>query len=166
MPVLLSLPVLTLLVMFQSAVMSRIHLLHGTADLVLLALAAWALQERVRTAWYWTVLGGLMIGLVSALPFGAMLAVYLAITALALFLRRRVWKVPVLAMFVATFIGTLLTHAITIGLILFGGTALPLVDSLNQVTLPSLLLNMMLAVPMYVLMSDLANWLYPKEIDV
>jgi rod shape-determining protein MreD len=166
MPILIALPLFSLLAMFQSAILSRVHLLHGTADLVLLALAAWALQERVETAWYWTVIGGLIVGLVSALPFGGMLAGYLAITALALFLRRRVWKVPVLAMFVITLVGTLLTHAITIGILRFQGTALPLVDSLNLVTLPSLLLNILFAVPVYVLISDLANWLYPKEIEV
>jgi hypothetical protein len=133
---------------------------------VLLALAAWALQERVQSAWAWAVIGGLVIGLASALPFGAMLAGYLAITALALFLRRRVWKVPVLAMFITTFFGTLLTHAITIVVMLVDGARLPLVDSLNLVTLPSLLLNLLLAVPMFVMMGDLASWLHPKEIDV
>ena len=166
MPLLLSLPVLSLLVMLQSAVISRVHLLHGTADLVLLALAAWALQERVQTAWHWTVVGGLMIGVASALPFGAMLGGYLVITALALQLRRRVWKVPVLAMFALIFIGTLLTHAISIGALLLRGVPLPLGESLNLVTLPSLLLNYLFALPMYIAMSDLANWLYPKEIEV
>ncbi len=166
MPFLIAFPILSILVMLQSAIMSRVHLLYGTADLVLLALAAWALQERVQTAWHWAIIGGILIGLVSALPFGVMLGGYLAITALALFLRRRVWKVPVLAMFVTTFFGTLLTHAITIAMILLQGAPLPLLDSLNLVTLPSLLLNILLAVPMFVLISDLAGWLYPKEIDV
>jgi biotin transporter BioY len=95
-----------------------------------------------------------------------MLAGYLAVTALALYLRRRVWKVPVLAMFVTTFFGTLVTHAITIIVVLVNGASIPLLDSLNLVTLPSLLLNMLFAVPMFVLMSDLASWTYPKEIEV
>ena len=166
MPVLIALPFLSLLVMFQSAILSRIHLLHGAADLVLLVLVAWALQERVQTAWHWTVIGGLLIGLVSALPFGAMLGCYLLITGVALYLRRRIWKIPLLAMFVVTFIGTLLTHIVTIAVILFGGTTLPLVESMNLITLPSLLLNLLLALPVYVLMGDIANWLYPKEINV
>ncbi len=166
MPVLISLPILSLLVMFQSAILSRVHLLYGTADLVLLAVAAWALQERVQTAWHWAAIGGILIGIVSALPMGAMLACYLAVTALASFLRRRVWKAPVLAMFVVTFFGTLLTHAATIGIILSQGAALPVLDSLNLITLPSLLLNLLLSAPMFVMMSDLANWLHPKEIDL
>jgi rod shape-determining protein MreD len=165
-PILLSLPILSLLLMFQSAVMSRIHLLHGSADLLLLALTAWALQERVKTAWHWSVLGGLLIGIVSALPFGVMLSGYLAITALAIFLRGRVWKAPVLAMFLATFLGTLLTHALTAGILIFQGVSIPLLDSFNLVVVPSMLLNLLLAAPMYVFMSDLANWLYPKEIEV
>jgi hypothetical protein len=166
MPVLIALPLLSLLVMLQSAILSRVHLLYGTTDLVLLAVAAWALQERVQTAWHWAALGGILIGMVSALPMGAMLGCYLAVTALALFLRRQVWKVRVLAMFLATFLGTLLTHAVTIGLVLFQGAPIPVLESLNLITLPSLLLNFLLSVPMFVMMSDLANWLYPKEIDL
>jgi hypothetical protein len=40
---------------------SRIPLLHGSADLILLALVAWALQKRVNTAWQWALIGGLAL---------------------------------------------------------------------------------------------------------
>ncbi len=165
-PILISLPVLSLMVMFQTAILSRVHLLHGTVDLILLAVLAWALQERVTSAWFWSLIGGLMIGLFTALPFGALLVCYLTLTALALFLKSRIWKAPILAMFVATFVGTLLIHAVSLGLLIFKGTPLPVLDSLNLVTLPSLILNLLLAAPMYVFMGDLASWLYPKEIEV
>ncbi len=105
MPILISFPVLGVLTMVQSAIMSRVHLLHGTTDLVLLVLAAWALHERTQMAWHWAVIGGLMIGLASALPLGITLAGYLLITALALFLKRQAWKAPVLALFLVVFFG-------------------------------------------------------------
>ena len=47
---LLSLPVLGVLAMLQVAVISRAPLLQGSADLVLIALIAWTLHERVRSA--------------------------------------------------------------------------------------------------------------------
>ena len=51
-------PVLIITLMLQLAIISRLPLLHGTADLMLLVLVAWALQERVRTAWFGRCLAG------------------------------------------------------------------------------------------------------------
>lgn len=152
--------------MFQSAVASRIPLLHGTVDLVLLALVAWAMQKRVDTAWHWALIGGLLFSLASALPVGIMLLGYLSTIALAELLKRRVWHVPVLALFVTVFLGTMITHTLSILALLLTGTPLPLLQTLNIITLPSLLLNTLLAVPMYAMMGDLAGWLYPQEIEV
>jgi hypothetical protein len=165
-PILISFPILTSLVMFQSAVISRIHLLYGTADLLLLALVAWALQERVTSAWYWALVGGLVITIASAVPPGVLFAGYLVTVAVALLLRRRVWQLPFLAMLVTTFLGTLIIHGFSTIAIIASGTALPVLSSFDLITLPSLLLNLLLAVPMYAIMSDLANWLYPQEIEV
>jgi hypothetical protein len=166
MPVLISLPILGFLVMFQSAVVSRIHLLQGTADLVLLALAAWTLQERVSSAWQWCIIAVLLLSLVTALPLPALGVAYLSITGLALIVRRHIWQVPILAMLITTFTGTLIIQVISVLAIWLEGTSLPLIESLNLVLLPSLLLNLLLALPMYAIMGDLANWLHPKEIEV
>ena len=166
MPVLIAIPFLTLLVIFQSAIFSQVRILHGTADLVLLALIAWPLQEKVRAAWQWTIIGGLMVSLVSALPLGVPLIGYLMTTGLAGMLKQRVWKVPILAMFVVTFIGTLITHGTSLLALLLKGSSIALIEALNQITLPSLLLNLILAVPMYIIVADLAGWLYPKELEV
>jgi hypothetical protein len=166
MPVLISLPILGFLVMFQSAVVSRIHLLQGTADLILLALAAWALQERVNSAWQWSIIAILLLTLVTALPLPALGLAYLAATGLALIVRRRIWQVPVLAMLITTFGGTIIIQVVSVLAIWIEGTSLPVIQSINLVLLPSLLLNLLLAIPMYMLIGDLANWLHPKEIEV
>ena len=166
MTVLVAIPLLSFLVILQSAVVSRMPLLHGTPDLVMLAVVAWAFQERVETAWHWTILGGIFISISSAMPVGVFIAGYLATTAMARFLRQRAWKLPFIGMLITTIFGTLITQGLAIIGISLTGNLLPLIDSLNLITLPSLLLNLLLAVPIYVLISDLANWLFPKEIEV
>ncbi|MCI0553663.1 MAG: hypothetical protein L0287_22170, partial [Anaerolineae bacterium] len=65
---LIALPVIILAVILQTAIVSRVYLLSGIADLPLVMLAAWALQEEVETAWHWAVATGLLVGFVSALP--------------------------------------------------------------------------------------------------
>lgn len=166
MAILIAFPILGGLLMFQSAVASYIPLLHGTVDLVLLALIAWALQERVDTAWQWALIGGLLFSLASALPVGVMLLAYVGVVAIAELIKRRVWQIPIIAMFVTVFFGTLLTHGLSVTALVLGGTPLPLFQALNLVTLPSLFLNILLAIPMYSLIGDLAGWLYPVELEV
>lgn len=166
MATLLAVPILGLLVILQSAVASRIPLLHGTTDLVLIALLAWAVQERVNTAWQWSVLGALLVSLVTALPLVAVLIGYLLATGVALLLRHRVWQVRILALLIATFFGTLITHTVTVAYLRLSGTSIPLIQAFNVITLPSALLNLLVAVPMYPFIGDLAYWLYPEEIEM
>jgi rod shape-determining protein MreD len=166
MATLISVPIFTALLILQTAVISRIPLLHGTADLVLLAVLAWGLQKRVQTAWQWGIIGGLMVGIVTALPLGTSVVGYLIAVMIALALRQRVWQVPILAMFVATFIGTLLSQAIAVIALRLSGNALPLGEAFSLIMLPSILLNLLLAIPAYALLGDLAHWLYPEELEV
>ncbi len=125
MSTLIAIPILGLLVMLQSAIVSRIPLLHGTTDLVLLALLAWALQKRVQTAWRWVIIGGLLVNIASSLPPLIPLVGYALSTGFALLLRRRVWQVPLLAMFTATFIGTLITQTVALAALLLTGHPIP-----------------------------------------
>ena len=165
MAVLIAAPILAVLIMIQSAVLSNIPLLHGTTDLVLVALLAWALQKRVRTAWIWAIIGGLLVGYVSALPFGAVLVGYLLAVGLAILLKQRIWQVPILAMLVATFFGTLLVNLVVITALRIMDTPISFWEAINLVALPSVLLNLLVALPFYALFSDLAKWLYPEPLE-
>jgi rod shape-determining protein MreD len=166
MATLLAFPVLGILIILQATVFSRVQLLHGTVDLVLLALIAWSLHERVTSAWRWAIIGGFFFSIASALPPGSMAAAYLLATGLTLLLRQRVWQAPVLAMLVATFAATLIAQVFSYFGRLSEGVILPVGQVLNLITLPSLLLNLLLALPVFLVMTDLANWIHPKEVEV
>ncbi|MBE0696578.1 MAG: hypothetical protein IH586_06615 [Anaerolineaceae bacterium] len=166
MPVLLAIPILAFALMLQTIILSTLPLLNGYADLVLLVLIAWSLQERVRSAWIWSILAGLMVGYVSALPLFVPVAGYLLATGMSRLFLRRVWQSPILAMFLVTFVGSLLNQGITMAVLIFNGTPLPLGDSLNLVVLPGTLLNLLLALPVYAIITDLAQWFYPEEVEV
>jgi rod shape-determining protein MreD len=157
---------MVVLLIIQSVVVSRLPLLHGTADIILLVLVAWALQEKVKHAWAWALIGGLMVSLVSATPYFCPLIGYLLAVGIARFLQRHVWQMPILAMFVATVVGTLIQQALYFVVLQIHGTPLPLSDSLSLIILPSALLNLLLSLPFYALISDLANWVYPVEVEI
>ncbi len=152
--------------MLQSAIISNLQLLGGNADLVLLVIVAWSLQERVKNAWLWGVIGGLLVSFISAVPFFAPLFGYVLIVIFARLLRSRIWQIPILAMLTVTVIGTFLMHLFDIVALFVNGQALSFTQSLNYVTMPSVLLNILLALPVYVLMADLAKWVYPAEAEV
>ncbi len=107
-----------------------------------------------------------MLSVTTAIPLPAVLGGYLGVTGLALLLKRHVWSLPFLAMLLTTFVGTLIVQGLALAALWLDGSSLPLLDSLNLVTMPTILLNLLFALPAYILMRDLANWLYPKEIEV
>lgn len=156
-------PLLGLAIILQSSIVSQMRLISGYADLPLLMLAAWALQERVKSAWQWAVVACLMIGFVSAMPWPVVAVGYLGVIFLAQILQRRVWQAPLLAMFSVVFIGTLFIHVLSFVALRILGTSLPFDDAIGLITLPSLLLNMLFSIPVYALMRDLAHWVYPLE---
>jgi hypothetical protein len=78
-------------------------------------------------------------------------------------LQMRVWQAPLLAMFSVTFAGTLFMHLVSYGFMRLGGVPLSFSEVVGLITLPSLLLNMLFAIPVYAFMRDLARWVYPPE---
>jgi hypothetical protein len=163
---LVSIPLFIGLVMLQSAVISRMPLLQGTADLVLLVLIAWALQERVKTAWHWAIVASIFASTSTALPFGTLILAYLLVTGFAIYIRRRIWKAPMLAMLASAFTGTVITLIISYLAVTITGVLIPPILVLNLVILPGVLLNLLLSIPVFILVRDFANWVYPEELEV
>ena len=158
---LIAAPVIILAVMVQSAIVSRVTLLSGVADLPLVMLAAWALQDEVESAWHWAAAASLMVGFVSGIHWSVPALSYIAVVALAQVFQRRVWQAPLLAMFSVTFLGTIGMSVFSLVVLRLVGIPLPLGDVFGLITLPGILLNMLLAIPVYAVMRDLARWVYP-----
>jgi hypothetical protein len=155
-------PVILLAVIIQSAIVSRVYLLSGIADLPLVMLAAWALQHEVKTAWHWAVATGLLVGFVSGLAWFVPVIGYLIVVTLAQLLQRRIWQAPLLAMFVVTFLGTIVLYLLSFATLQLSGVPLSVADTLGLLTLPGVLLNLLLAIPAYAVMRDLSRWVYPS----
>lgn len=166
MDVLVGIPVLVVSLITQTVVIRSLPLLHGTADIVLLVLIAWALHERVTAVWEWTVIAGLLVSFVSAMPLMSPLVEYLIIVGITRIFHARVWQMPILAMIIATIVGTIIQHIyIMIVLQLVNGVSIPVAESMNQVIFPSVLLNLLLAIPVYAFVTDMANSIYRVQVE-
>ena len=142
--------------------MRQIPLLQGSADLIMLTIIAWALQRRVETAWHWGVIGSLLVSLVSAIPIYVNLIGYLLVVAIAIYCDENFGKFRLSSCLSSLFSQHWLPNYLVFICLQVLGTPLPIIDSVNQIIIPSLLLNLLFAVPFYVWMSDLASWLYPE----
>lgn len=157
-------PLIALAVILQSSLVSEIQLLNGYADLPMILLAAWALQERVESAWHWAAVTCLFVGFVSGLPWIIFVLGYFGIIFIARALQKRIWQAPLLAMFSVVFTGTILMHVLSFGTLTILGTPFTLSEVVTLITLPTLLLNMLFSIPIYTLMRDLSYWVYPAEV--
>ncbi len=92
--------------------------------------------------------------------------IYLGITTVVRISSNRIREFPVLGMLIATIGATFIQHMIEIIVLFIAGTQLPFNQSLVLVTLPSILLNLFFALPVYALVTDLARWIYPIEVQI
>ena len=162
---LIGIPVILLAAILQSAVVSQIQLLNGSADLVLLTVISWVMHDQVKAPWSWAVLGGLAVGTISQLPVWMVLGTYLTITALALALKRRVWQIPLLALLAFVTIATLIWLIGSFVVLVIQGVPLNPLDSFNLILLPSQVLNVLLAIPIQAVVNEIANLIYPADLD-
>jgi rod shape-determining protein MreD len=162
---LIAVPVILLTVILQSSVISRLTLLSGYADLPLILIAAWALQEQVDTAWHWAVAAGTLVGFISGISWVVPVTGYILVVALAKILQMRVWQAPLLAMFSISFLGTIVMDVLVFVALRLSGVSIPFQDAFGQQTLPRILLNLLFSIPVYAVIRDLAYWLYPSEAE-
>lgn len=163
MAVLVAIPVFITLTLLQAGIIARLPLLSGSVDLVLLTILAWSSQERVKSALEWALIGGIIASLATALPFGVLLISYLLSVGTSLYLKKIFWKARLLALLLATFCGTIITISLSSLTVFIRGVSIPLDYTLNSILIPSLLLNLIAAIPVYILLGDLANWIYPED---
>ena len=154
---------MVILVMLQSVIFSNLTLLGGTVDIIMLAILSWSLQRNVKNAWEWALVGGIIVGYVSAIPVYVPLIGYLALSLGAHFLQERIWQTPILAMFFTTVVGSIFMSLFTIISLQFMGTPITFGESFSLVAMPSALLNLLLSLPVYLLFRDMASWVYPVE---
>jgi cell shape-determining protein MreD len=162
----MAIPVLGIALMIQTGIISRINLLSGSADLILAILVTWSIQDQVKTSWYWALIAGLMVGYISGLPWFIPLAGYLLVVAIGRLLHRRVWQAVLLETFIVIFIGTFGIQLLTVGYLAVMGGSFQIGDVISLIILPSTLLNLLLVIPVYYLIKDLALWLYPAEVNL
>lgn len=161
MKTLLAIPVFIVAILLQTTIFSKIHLLSGTIDLILLVLLGWTIHASASESWQWAVVAGLFMGYVSKLPFLYYVPAYLLVVGIALFLRSRFWQAPLLVMVISAILGTIIVQVGSFVMIQLDGAPFQPLRALEYVIFPSVLLNLIGSLPLYGIMLDIAQWFGP-----
>lgn len=163
---LVGLPLLFLLAIVQSAVLTHLRLLDGRPDLILLAVVGWALTGRWREAMGWGLAGGLLLDLLSGAPFGSSAIGLILVALLVSLTEGRFWEAHLLMPLGAMLVASVVFYAIGIMALVLSGQQPDLIESLTRIILPGLFLNLLLAIPAAQLSQGLCNLLFPPEVRI
>ena len=158
-----SLPIMLILSVIQTVAVSRVKLMGGSADIILLAIVSWGVSEKDRSVFFWALVGGIFISIISAMPTAAVITSYLVIAGITRVIQKGLWQSPILVILLSSFIGTIAKFIIDIIALQFMGIELTLSTSIKMTLAPNLILNLFILFPIYLIMSDLSNWISPKE---
>ena len=159
-----SIPILLVMSVLQMSVVSRIQINNGSADLILLAVAVWGILDRRRSVFFWALFGGIFISFISAMPIFTPIVPYLFTALLTQFFQERVWQAPIISVTVVVFLGTIFQHAFTFFILLLNGLELEWLTVIQAISLPSLFLNYLFLLPVFVIINDIHKWITKEEI--
>jgi rod shape-determining protein MreD len=166
MTVLIGVPVLALAAVVQSTVLARFPIFGGRVDLVLLLALSWTLVGEWQGGMLWGLIGGLSLDTLSGVPFGATAVGLLIVTYLAALSEGRFWRSHVLLPVATALLASVLFHLITLSLYTATGHPVDWGYSLARLTLPAVLLNTLVMLPVYGLVRLLYNFVHPAPVTI
>ena len=159
----MSIPIMLIFSVIQTVAVSRITLMGGSADIILLAIVSWGISEEDSSVFSWALVGGIFISFISAMPTAAVITSYLVIAGISRVFQKVLWQAPILAILLSSFIGTIVKFTIDIIALQLMGIELTLFESIKMALAPNLILNLFILFPIYMIVSDLARRISPKE---
>lgn len=162
---LIAIPVILLLTCLQISLSGKFMILDGFADIILVWVAAWVAQTNIKHNWLWIVFAIATVSYVSALPWYATLISYLLIFTLGFVFKKRLWQSPFLSFILILIIGSLLYYFDGVIGLKLSGSLINLNEAILRIILPSLIMNLIIALPIYLIARDMILWVYPAEVE-
>jgi rod shape-determining protein MreD len=157
-------PLLIVAAILDATLMAELRIGGGAPDLVFLLVVSWALLANMQEALLWAVIGGVCQDALSLVPMGTsalglVVVVFLSDTLVGQ-VRRANWVMPPLV----AAAGTVVYHLGILAVLRLTGYALPIGEALVYVTVPTVLYNLILILPMMRAVGLLHQWLTPRRV--
>ena len=149
--------------MLQLGIFSNIQVLSGKIDLLMLGVIAWSLQKKTEIIdiFIYSIITIFFIHLISAEPILIIILLYSLMIFIVLWSKNNIQQLPVVSMLIFTAIFTFIHLAIFGFYLQLSGINVKAVDIFQTVILPSMLINLIAAIPIYLLTNELQHWVYP-----
>jgi rod shape-determining protein MreD len=162
----IGIPLLALLAVLQSTILSHIRLLDGRPDAILIVVVAWSIAGRTNEAMVWGFVGGLFLDLYSGVPFGSTSIALIIVAYLVSFPEGRFWESHVVMPLGVMLVASTVFHVLGIGTLLLVGQPMDLDSALTRVLLPSTFMNLVLILPVLQIAGEFVQRLYPPEVKI
>jgi rod shape-determining protein MreD len=159
-------PLLAFAAVLEASLLPHFRLFGGTVNLVLLLSLNWTLVGEWRGGPIWALIGGLCLDLLSGGPFGANALALVLVAYLASLSEGRFWSSHVLLPLASVLLGTVVYHLVYLVTLVATGHTVSWAPSLSQVTLPTVLLNTLLMLPLFHFARWLHSVLYPATVRI
>jgi rod shape-determining protein MreD len=157
-------PLLALAAILNATVMAEIRIGSGAPDLVFLLVVSWALLSGAQEAMLWAVIGGVLQDSLSLAPLGSSALGLVIVAFVADTLFGEVSHNNIIIPPLVTAVGTVVYHLGILLVLALVGIAVPLGDGLLYVTLPTLIYNLILILPVYRAVGLAHRWLTPRQV--
>ena len=165
MTIYLVVPLLVIVAVLQTSVIPHLAVWGVFADLPLLVVVSWGLLRGAREGVVWGFVVGIALDSLSGAPFGAATLSLMAAGALSGLGEATVVRARFVFPSVAVFLATFLSSVVFMLVVNISGRAVPWLDALWHIVLPSALLNAALAPLVFLLIRGLHTWLGREEIE-
>ncbi len=155
---------ISFLAVLQSSLVNHLQLLEGRPDLVLLAITGWALTGHGRQAILFGFVGGFALDLFSEVPLGVSSAALVLVASMVSYSEGRFWGVHPLMQLAAVLAASAVFNAAQLASLAIGGHPFDLLLVLNRTVLPSLFLNLVLALPAAQVAEAISHFFTPAEV--
>jgi rod shape-determining protein MreD len=161
----LVLPLVVVVAVLQTTVLSHLTVWGVFVDLPLLIVVSWSLAQGPREGMVWGFVVGIAVDLFSGAPFGAATLSLMAASGLAALGRRSVFAARVVFPVVIAFLATILYDLSFLSIVWVSGRPVSWLDSLFRIILPSAALNAVLMPAVFAAMRVLSSRFSQEEME-
>jgi len=152
-----------IIAMLQLGIFSNIQILAGKIDLLMLGVIAWIIQKKTELIdiGIYSINTVFFIYLISAESIIIILGLYSLIVIVVYWSKNNIQQLPIISMLIFSAVFTFF-HLVIFGFYLqLSGVAMVAEEVFQSVILPSMIINLIAAIPMYLLVNELHRWVYP-----
>ncbi len=153
---------LSLVAILKSTLMPNLRLLGGAPDLMLMMVVSWALVAPYTEAFFWAFAGGIAQDLLSGAPVGASSMALLMVALVGNLLQRQLYRSNIIIPLFVTLVGSVIAHLVTMAVLALTGHTMNWIYNLAYVTMPTVVLNIALVLPVFIGMARLYERLNPR----